>query len=152
MLIADVCQALERHQVPYALVGGHAVALHGAVRGTVDVDLVIEWSLEHLEAAVQALEGLGLRSALPISARQVFTHRNEYIQQRNLIEWNFVDFENPLRQVDLLINFDLSNHPVINKSTRFGEIRVLNKRDLIAMKRRSGRPQDMEDVRILESL
>ena len=34
-----VCTALKEAGVPYAVVGGHAVALHGAVRGTVDVAL-----------------------------------------------------------------------------------------------------------------
>ena len=32
-----VCTALNRASVRYAVVGGHAVALHGAVRGTVDI-------------------------------------------------------------------------------------------------------------------
>lgn len=43
MFLIELCQSLEQHNVRYALVGGYAVALHGAVRGTVDVDFVIEW-------------------------------------------------------------------------------------------------------------
>jgi len=34
----QICNALQTNRVRYALVGGYAVALHGAVRGTVDVD------------------------------------------------------------------------------------------------------------------
>lgn len=34
----QICHALQTNRVRYALVGGYAVALHGAVRGTVDVD------------------------------------------------------------------------------------------------------------------
>src|SRR2546425_736792 len=41
MLLLRVARAFDRARLPYALVGGFAVALHGAVRGTVDVDLVI---------------------------------------------------------------------------------------------------------------
>jgi|GEM_PF-5334463 len=33
-----------------ALLGGYAVALHGA-RGTVDIDIVLRWTLRDLEAA-----------------------------------------------------------------------------------------------------
>ena len=43
MLITQLCHSLEEHQIRYALVGGYAVALYGAVRGTVDIDFVIEW-------------------------------------------------------------------------------------------------------------
>jgi len=152
MLIAQVCQAFDGYDVPYALVGGHAVALHGAVRGTVDVDVVIEWRRETLERAVAALESLGLRSSLPLVAGDVFENRERYLKERSLVAWNFVDYDNPLHQVDLLINFDLSGHVVANIHTAFGELRVLNKQDLIEMKRVSGRPQDLEDIRALESL
>jgi len=152
MLIHDICQALARFEVPYALVGGHAVALHGAVRGTVDIDFVIEWQRADLEKAVQALQSIGLRSALPLGVDEVWTNRDRYITERNLIAWNFVDFADPLRQVDLLINYDLTGHTVDTKPTPSGTIQVLNKQDLIEMKRQSGRRQDLEDIRSLEAL
>jgi len=40
MLIEKVVKSLSRHHVKYILVGGYAVALHGAVRGTVDIDFL----------------------------------------------------------------------------------------------------------------
>ena len=48
MFLTRVTQALSDHQVPYAIVGGHAVALHGALRGTVDIDFVIRWQKKYL--------------------------------------------------------------------------------------------------------
>ena len=41
MFIHEVCAVLAKAKVPYAIVGGYAVALHGVMRGTVDVDVVI---------------------------------------------------------------------------------------------------------------
>ena len=41
MLLLRVTEALRKARVAHALVGGHAVALHGAIRGTLDIDLVI---------------------------------------------------------------------------------------------------------------
>lgn len=152
MLIDRLCRALEERQVPYALVGGHAVALHGAVRGTIDIDFVIEWERANLEQAVAALQSLGLKSALPVTVAEIFANRERYITERNLIAWNFVNYTNPLEQVDLLIHFDLTGHGVETVSRPFGQVRVLAKEELIAMKRASGRPQDLEDVRALESL
>ena len=152
MLISEVCQALARFEVPYALVGGHAVALHGAVRGTIDIDFIVEWQRAHLENAILALQSIGLRSALPLGVDEVWENRDRYIAERNLIAWSFIDFDDPLRQVDLLINFDLTGHAVVAKATRSGTVQVLNKQDLIEMKRKSGRPQDLEDIRSLEAL
>jgi len=44
MFILKVCESLSNAKIKYAIVGGYAVALHGVVRGTVDVDLLIEIS------------------------------------------------------------------------------------------------------------
>ena len=41
MLLFRVTDALKKSGVKFAIVGGYALALHGAVRGTVDLDLVI---------------------------------------------------------------------------------------------------------------
>jgi hypothetical protein len=80
MLIDRLCRALDEHRVPYALVGGHAVALHGAVRGTIDIDFVIEWERATLERAVAALESLGLKSTLPVTVAEVFANRDRYVR------------------------------------------------------------------------
>jgi hypothetical protein len=38
MFLQNVIQSLEKYHIKYALVGGYAVALHGAIRGTVDIE------------------------------------------------------------------------------------------------------------------
>ena len=50
-----VCSALSGKGVRYAIVGGHAVALHGAVRGTVDVDIALAWNRKSVKATEEAL-------------------------------------------------------------------------------------------------
>lgn len=153
MLIHDVCSALENADVPYAIVGGYAVALHGAVRGTVDVDVVIEWSLKNLQATEKAFKQLGLVSLIPITAENLFHFREDYIQNRNLIAWNFYDPSNPISQVDVVINYDLKNASrTMTIKNILGTIRVLSLNDLIDMKKASGRPQDLEDVKALDLL
>jgi len=152
VFIQDVCKALNDAEIPYAIVGGYAVALHGAVRGTIDVDIAINWSLETLKIVEKTLKKLGLVSLLPIDATDLFSHKNEYIQERNLIAWNFYDPKNPVNQVDIIITYDLKNAHTELITTAFGKINVLSRQDLIAMKKASGRPQDLEDVKALESL
>lgn len=152
MFIHDVCTALDDAYIPYAIVGGYAVALHGAIRGTMDIDIVIHWTLKNLEKTEEALKGLGLVSLLPLDSNSVFHFRDEYIQKRNLIAWNFFNPCRPSHQVDVIINYDLKNgrSQLIHSSS--GKISVLSKKDLIQMKKSSGRPQDLEDVKALESL
>jgi hypothetical protein len=41
MLLTRLIQALASRNIPYALVGGYGVVFHGAVRGTIDIDMVI---------------------------------------------------------------------------------------------------------------
>ena len=153
MFIHDICSALDKAEVPYAIVGGYAVALHGAIRGTVDVDVVIEWSLKNLQGVEIAFKQIGLVSLIPITAETLFHFREEYIQNRNLIAWNFYDPSNPLNQVDIIINYDLKNACNTKTIKTFlGTIRVLSLHDLIKMKQASGRPQDLEDVKALDLL
>ncbi|MDW8396656.1 MAG: hypothetical protein RMM31_10490 [Anaerolineae bacterium] len=50
-----VTQAFEQLQVPYAIVGSLASALHGVMRATLDVDIVADMTLAHLPPLVEAL-------------------------------------------------------------------------------------------------
>lgn len=148
--IHRICAALEDRGVDYAIVGGHAVALHGAVRGTVDVDLALLWDLETVRKAVDALTDIGLRSRLPLDAEEVVRFRDEYVERRNLIGWNFQNPDNLAEQVDIVINYDLKGKHLETRQTAAGPIRILGLRDLIEMKKAAGRPQDLEDAKALE--
>ncbi len=153
MFIRDVCSALDKVNVPYAVVGGYAVALHGATRGTVDVDVVIQWSLKNLQSAENVFKQMGLFSRIPVTAENIFHFRDEYIQNRNLIAWNFYHPSNPLQQVDIIINYDLKSLRDTKKvETASGPIRILSLSELIKMKKASGRPQDLEDIKALRSV
>lgn len=147
-----ICTALQEARVRYAVVGGYAVALHGAVRGTVDIDLVVPWTERTLVRAEAALNGIGLVSALPVGAREVFAFRDEYVRNRNLIAWTFHNPDDPLEQVDIVINYDLTGKRTRRVELASGPVNVLSVADLIAMKRESSRPQDIEDIRALEQL
>ena len=152
MFIHQVCAALEEAKVPYAIVGGYAVALHGAIRGTVDVDFVINWTLENLQKVEHVMKKLELVSRIPINALLLFQKKDEYIKSKNLIAWNFYSPKNPSQQIDLIINYDLHKSESIPVHTQLGTIHILAKKPLIAMKRASGRPQDIVDVNALEDL
>jgi len=152
MLLLRVTKALDRARVPYALVGGFAVALHGAVRGTVDVDLVIRLREADLRRTEKVLNALELQSRLPLTASEVFRFREEYIRNRNLLAWTFVNSSRPSEIVDILLTEDLAGMEVKKLTIQNQIVRVASIADLIRMKQRTGRPQDREDVKALKRL
>lgn len=150
MFIFQVVDALDEAGVRFAVAGGHAVALHGATRGTLDVDVVLALSKENFVAAEKALASIGLSSRLPIDAAEVFAFRKEYIERRNLIAWNFIDAKDPSRLLDIVLTWDLKPGEVARMRAGGRDIPVLSKSALIAMKKAAGRPQDLVDIEALE--
>jgi len=150
--IERVCEMLNNSKVRYVVVGGYAVALHGAIRGTLDIDVALRWTKGDMVKAEDALRKIGLVSRLPITAQDVFEYRDEYIRNRNLIAWNFHNPVDPSEQLDVIINYDAKGKRAVYKRLATTSIPVLNIRDLIEMKKASGRPQDIEDIKALEKI
>ena len=152
MFLLRVCDALAKAGVRFAIAGGYAVALHGAVRGTVDVDIVVRLEEAAFANADAALKGIGLQPRLPVTAAEVFRFREEYIRNRNLLAWSFVNPANPAEVVDVLIAENLADCKAVQIPVKGRTVPVVSKADLIRMKTRSGRPQDVEDVAALKRL
>ena len=152
MIINRLCKSFKEHKLPYAIVGGYAVGIYGYKRYTQDLDIVIKWNKKNLVLAEQCFIDNGLISRLPISANDVFEFRDEYINNRNLIAWNFYNPKALSEQVDLLINFDLARKKTETVVTPFTELKVLNLTDLIKMKKESGREKDLIDIKNLKEL
>ena len=152
VFILKVSSALERYGVPYAIVGGYAVALHGAVRGTVDVDLITQWELENLKLLERTLDGIGLRSRLPITPEEIFHSRDKLNEQKRLIAWNFLNPDDPSEQVDVLTTSDLGGVSMERISFEGKSLNIISKKCLIAMKEASGRKQDIQDAKALRAL
>jgi hypothetical protein len=150
--ISEVVKTLKAEGVNYCIVGGLAVALHGAVRGTVDIDLVIDHSERQFVACEKALRSLGLVPRLPVTAKEVFQFKDEYIKKRNLIAWSFIHPKQPLIIVDIIITHNLQTMRTTYKKFGSSKIPVLDISDLIGMKKASGRPQDLEDIKMLKAI
>lgn len=151
-ILDRVIDSLQQEKVPYAIVGGFAVALHGAPRGTMDLDCIIEHTESSFTACERALKGIGLVPRLPVTVQEVFQFREEYIQRRNLIAWSFYNPTQQLEVVNIIITHDLRTLRTVAKNYGVKKLRILSLADLINMKRASGRPQDLEDIKMLEKL
>ena len=152
MFILTVIKSLNNHKVKYALVGGYAVSLHGAVRGTVDVDIVIQLTKTAFLNAEKAFTEIGLQSRLPVSAEDVYRFRDEYIKNKNLVAWSFYNPKNPSEILDVIITQDLKGMKTVTKEIAGTKLKLASINDLIHMKRQSNRKQDIEDIKALEKL
>lgn len=152
MLLERICKCLKKHNISYAVVGGFAVALHGVPRGTVDIDFIVSFEEAAFVGVEKALRSIGFQPRLPVTGREVFQFRKEYIEQRNLIAWSFYNPTNPIEIVDIIITDNLDDNSAVEKTIADWKVRVISKKDLIRMKKRSGRPQDLADVAGLEKV
>ena len=152
MFILDVVKTLNNQKVKYALVGGYAVSLHGAVRGTVDVDIVVQLTKTAFLKVEKAFSEIGLQSRLPVSAEDVFNFRDEYIKNKNLVAWSFYNPKNPAEIIDVIITQDLKGMKTVIKEIAGEKVKLASIDDIIKMKRLSKRKQDVEDIKALEKL
>ncbi|MFO7891769.1 MAG: nucleotidyltransferase [bacterium] len=59
----DLLELFNAHKVKYIIVGGYALAFHGAPRYTGDIDIYIKPDTQNAERIMQALDEFGFESA-----------------------------------------------------------------------------------------
>ena len=152
MLLLEITKAFQDEGIDFVILGGYAVALHGVVRGTVDIDLALALTQDSFTKAEMVLTSMGFMSRLPVKSKEMFQFRNEYAENRNLIAWSFYDPINPIRQIDILTLIDARKIKKTIKKVHGSGVPIASLPDLIRIKKASARPQDLEDVKALELL
>ena len=152
MMFESVFAALNDRNVRFLVVGGVAVVLHGYARLTADLDLVVDLAEEQATAAIEALAGLGLRPRVPVDPL-LFAKadiREEWRTTRGMIAFTMHDPDNPMLSVDLLVDqsaeFDDLWARSMDIQLASSSVKVIALDDLIDMKARAGRPQDLLDA------
>jgi Nucleotidyl transferase AbiEii toxin, Type IV TA system len=140
----EVLDELERDGVEHALVGGLALAVHGAARATTDIDLLVQDA--QLARAVAAVK----RAGFPFEALPMTFRDGMRLQRVSRIE------DGETLTVDLIVADD-NLAPIWSSRARYEFERgralwVVSREALIAMKLQAGRPQDLADVeRLIEA-
>lgn len=73
--LVSLCRSLNRERVRYLLIGGFAVILHGLVRTTKDVDLLVDVDPDNIAALKRALGDLADNAVALIDDEDVATYR-----------------------------------------------------------------------------
>jgi predicted nucleotidyltransferase len=156
--IEDVLIALNESDVRYLVVGGVAVVLHGYLRTTADLDLVVQLERENVERALQALESIGFRPRLPVEASEFADPevRERWIEEKGMMVFSLYRESDPLLGVDLFVrepfDFDAVSTRALRVPLDRTTARIISLDDLIAMKNVAARPRDLEDVQALRAL
>jgi hypothetical protein len=140
----DILAALVVQQARFLVVGAHALAVHGYPRGTVDIDIWIEPSVENAERVWRALVAFGARLDDLDIDRDDFT-RPDIVAQLGL----------PPNRIDILtgvsgLTFDGAWSRRVEAPVEGVPVPVLGIDDLVANKKASGREKDRADIRGLE--
>jgi len=156
--IEAVLDSLNQARVRYLVVGGVAVVLHGYLRTTADLDLVIQLQPENVLRAMGALANLGYRPRAPVPAEAFADQelRDRWIREKGLAVFSLWSPAHPTLEIDLFVSEPFDFDAVYSRAIRVPlekiEATVIALEDLIALKRQVGRPRDLEDVIALESL
>ena len=135
---SDVFELLERFAIPYVVVSGMAVVLHGHKRPVFDLDIVIAATPNEQNRAQQVLQMAGFVPTIPVPLNLVPVLRM---------------FDQSQREIDVFARYHISFDQLWAESVRIpvGETRVhvASFDHLVQAKRITARPHDLQDVEAL---
>ena len=136
--LEEFLKLLNHEKVKYLIVGGYAVAFHGYVRNTQDIDIFFQKSQDNIQKLRAALDSFGM----PTTGEQA----GEFSEFGSRIRLGV-----PPVQIELINTISGVYFSQAWKSKikgHYGEIEVyyLSFKDLIKNKKTSGRPKDLADL------
>jgi len=139
--LKDVFRSFHEHDVRYVVIGGIASVAHGVPRATFDLDILVEATPRNAQRLLDALLAAGLVTAEMTDAATLLSKEITIFRDKVRID---VQTRTPG------LDFAGAWKRRVTMRHEGQEFHVLSKADLIASKRASGRPVDLEDVRMLE--
>jgi hypothetical protein len=139
----DLFAALNAAKVDYLIVGAYALAVHGHVRATKDLDVWVRPAQENATRLLRALVEFG-------APTQNLT-KDEFSTPGTILQLGY-----PPVRIDILtslsgVTFDDAWSRRVDASYGDQSVAVISRHDLITNKKASGRLQDLADVEALES-
>lgn len=139
----DFVSALNGQHVDAVLVGGYALAVHGVVRATADIDFLYRRTAPNVRRLCAALREFG-------------APENVIDETALLIPETITQFGHPPHRIDLLGDIDGLTFNQVWKGAAVvtldrQKVRVIGRAELLVNKMATGRPGDLDDVRRLKA-
>jgi hypothetical protein len=139
---ADLFAALNAAGADYLLIGAHALAVHGFIRGTKDLDVWVRPSAENASRVHRALASFGA----PV--RDVAAE--DFAKPGIVYQIGVPPVRIDITTIVDGVTFDEAWPARVSASFEGQPVGVLSRAHLIQNKRATGRPQDLVDVQRLE--
>lgn len=157
--VERIARALGDAGVPFIVVGGLAVVAHGYGRQTQDLDLVIRLDPVAIQSAFRALESLGYRPRVPVTAEAFADaqQRARWIAEKGMTVLSFHSDQHRETPIDMFVtepfDFQLEYDAALREELAPGAlVRIVRLETLLRLKERAGRPQDLADIAELRIL
>jgi hypothetical protein len=141
-LLARLANELDACRLPYMVIGGQAVLVHGEPRLTRDIDITLGATTEELDAVLDAAQKAGLRPLI----------ENPRVFVRDTWVLPCSDTQTGIR-VDLMFSFTAYELEAMKRAVLVpvgkSKVRVATAEDLVILKILAGRPRDLEDARLV---
>ena len=137
----ELLELFNNHKVEYLIVGGYALAFHGAPRFTGDIDLLVKADSENAKRILSALEEFGFGS-LKLS-------ENDFTSPNNVIQLGA-----PPVRVDIMtsltaVGWEKAQAGRVQGNYGNTTTYFISKPDFIANKTAMGRKKDLADLEAL---
>lgn len=158
MLLMKVFRGLNRSKVRYLVAGGVATVLYGNPRFTKDLDLFVDLDEPNVAKLVQAFKRLGFIPRVPVRAEEFVSRENRrrWIREKGMLAFTFINPRNPFENVDILLFSPVSFEAAYRRKKWFRSagvrIPTVGLQDLMRMKMKAGRTQDLQDIEILKAV
>ena len=158
MRTAELLNALLSRSVDFVLVGGMAVQLHGYMRFTYDIDLVLAMNNDNLSRFIEAAKELGLAPVIPvpIDALKDAGQIDRWHREKGMLAFALREPGVAGSVIDVLVRPEISYERLAADAVEgdlFGrKVKIASIEHLLEMKRIANRPKDMLDVAALEKI
>lgn len=142
--LSQLISALDENEIEYAVCGGLALAIHGFVRATLDIDILIQ--PESLEKAYK----IGAENGFDIRGLDISSNKRA-VEIRRVSK---IDDNGEVPSLDLLlVTSQVEDVWETRETIDFlgNQLSVVSREGLIKMKTLAGRPQDLADIERLEN-
>lgn len=154
-----IFEEFNKRGIKYIVIGGIAVNLLGIPRMTYDVDLLLELKDVNIKKYIEFLHSLGYKSKIPVIDMFDFIKkekREDWIKNKFMKAFNLYNAQAIVKEIDVVIDspvdYKKALNNVVNVKFRNTVIPVIGIKDLINMKKDTGRKQDESDIRALRSI
>ncbi len=154
----DVYKALNKAKVRYAVAGGVAVAAHGYLRTTADLDLIIALRDDNIGKMFDALYKIGYRPKVPVTKEQLKNkkQREQWKKEKNMIVFSFFHLKDHFKLIDMFVYepfpFSEISRKMIKVKVQGITIPIISLAHLKILKQRAGRPKDLIDLANLSEI